>query len=325
MKKETLKYKLTNWLLTIGFAAVIGTVAIGNSQVEKYNKTEAYTVQKAQESVTFTKEELNNCSYSYLTYSLSENYTLTDNYILYNNNTFSYHSNDNTNIEFDASNGYYIVYSFTQYNFTMFDSDDLAQTFEYSLTIYSSFFAENMQKSVTLSASQLNNNTYDFIANKLNDISSDPQLQNTYVIYNNNIYMFDEFSNGDYIIFSNIDNESQIVFYLDISITETYGKWFYWLDDNTSFTNSITIYSTYIADNINAPFDDGSDIIGGITSGMGLISALATTFLNGFTGLFYVNGQLTNFAIYSLVMLGVAICFAVIKLCMNVLRSNTGA
>ena len=40
----------------------------------------------------------------------------------------------------------------------------------YSLTIYSSFFAENMQKSVTLSASQLNNNTYEYFSNKLDNL-----------------------------------------------------------------------------------------------------------------------------------------------------------
>lgn len=75
----------------------------------------------------------------------------------------------------------------------------------------------------------------------------------------------------------------------------------------------------------------GAAIIDAIKSGLGLITDLATEFLNGFGKLFWdatANegaGALTTFSLFALVMLGVAITFAVVKLCLNVIRSNTGA
>ena len=74
----------------------------------------------------------------------------------------------------------------------------------------------------------------------------------------------------------------------------------------------------------------GAQIIDAIKAGLGLISDLASEFLSGFTTLFWDatagngNGALTTFGMYSLVFLGIAITFSVIKLCLNVLRSNTG-
>lgn len=74
----------------------------------------------------------------------------------------------------------------------------------------------------------------------------------------------------------------------------------------------------------------GSAIIQAIKDGLGLIADLAGEFLSGFTTLFWDatansgSGALTTFGTYSLVFLGVAITMAVIKLCLNILRSNTG-
>ena len=75
----------------------------------------------------------------------------------------------------------------------------------------------------------------------------------------------------------------------------------------------------------------GEAIINAIKSGLGLISDLASEFLTGFSTLFWdatANsgaGGLTTVANFCLVFLGVAITMAVIKLCLNLLRSNTGA
>lgn len=75
----------------------------------------------------------------------------------------------------------------------------------------------------------------------------------------------------------------------------------------------------------------GSAIIDAIKSGLGLIGDLASEFLNGFTTLFWDatansgNGALTVFGQYALIMLGVAITFAVVSLVMRVIRGNTGA
>lgn len=74
----------------------------------------------------------------------------------------------------------------------------------------------------------------------------------------------------------------------------------------------------------------GSAILDAIRSGLGLMSDLAGEFLTGFTTLFWdatANsgaGALTVFGTYSLVMLGIAITFAVISLVFNVIRNNAG-
>lgn len=74
----------------------------------------------------------------------------------------------------------------------------------------------------------------------------------------------------------------------------------------------------------------GAAIIDAIKSGLGLIGDLASEFMTGFGTLFWDttansgSGALTSFGTYSLVFLGIAITMSVIKLCFNVLRSNTG-
>lgn len=75
----------------------------------------------------------------------------------------------------------------------------------------------------------------------------------------------------------------------------------------------------------------GSAIIQAIKDGLGLIGDLAKEFLDGFTALFWDatansgSGALTTFGTFALVMLGVAITFAVVKLCLNIIRGSTGA
>lgn len=75
----------------------------------------------------------------------------------------------------------------------------------------------------------------------------------------------------------------------------------------------------------------GAAIIDAIKSGLGLISDLAGEFMDGFQTLFWdpaANsnaGGLTTFATFCLVMLGISVCFAVVKLVLNIIRGNTGA
>lgn len=74
----------------------------------------------------------------------------------------------------------------------------------------------------------------------------------------------------------------------------------------------------------------GAEIINAIKSGFTLIGDLAENFLTAFTTLFWDStanqgaGALTTFGTWSLIMLSIAICFSVIMLAFNVLRSNTG-
>ena len=108
-------------------------------------------------------------------------------------------------------------------------------------------------------------------------------------------------------------------------------------DNNTTFEHDLILASGGTAYNaikaaVELDYDAnyvehsiGLDTIAGIASGLGLTTSLASEFLNGFTSLFWVNNQLTNFAIFSLIMLGIAITFAVVKLIMALIRSNTGA
>lgn len=74
----------------------------------------------------------------------------------------------------------------------------------------------------------------------------------------------------------------------------------------------------------------GNEIISAITSGLGLITDLASEFLTGFGALFWNEtanegaGGLTSLATFGLIMLGVSITFAVVKLVLNLIRGNTG-
>ncbi len=75
----------------------------------------------------------------------------------------------------------------------------------------------------------------------------------------------------------------------------------------------------------------GTNVINAIKSGLGLIGDLAGEFMSGFSTLFWDStanqgaGALTDFATFALIMLGVAVSFAVVKLVLNIIRSNTGA
>lgn len=71
----------------------------------------------------------------------------------------------------------------------------------------------------------------------------------------------------------------------------------------------------------------GDAIIEAIGSGLGLMSDLTGEFLNGFTTLFWNadTQTLSTFGTFALIFLGISITFAVVKLCLNILRSNTGA
>ena len=74
----------------------------------------------------------------------------------------------------------------------------------------------------------------------------------------------------------------------------------------------------------------GSAIIDAIKSGLGLMSDITKELLNGFTNLFWVEGagdtagRLTVLGTFALVFLGITITFAVVRLALNLIRSNTG-
>ena len=75
----------------------------------------------------------------------------------------------------------------------------------------------------------------------------------------------------------------------------------------------------------------GNAILEAIRTGLGLISDIAKQLLSGFTTLFWEaptteggTGQLTILGNFALIFLGIAISFAVVKLALNLIRTNTG-
>ena len=74
----------------------------------------------------------------------------------------------------------------------------------------------------------------------------------------------------------------------------------------------------------------GTAIIDAIKSGLGLIGDLAHEFMTGFQSLVWdptANsnaGGLTSFATFALVMVGISVSFAVVRLVLNLVRGNTG-
>lgn len=74
----------------------------------------------------------------------------------------------------------------------------------------------------------------------------------------------------------------------------------------------------------------GAAIISAISSGLGLAGDLAEEFLTAFGTLFWdasANtgaGALTVFGTWSLVMVGISVCFACITTVLSLVRSNTG-
>ena len=72
----------------------------------------------------------------------------------------------------------------------------------------------------------------------------------------------------------------------------------------------------------------GAAVIEAIQSGLGLMGDICKELLNGFSTLFWDassgSGALTTLGMFSLIFLGISITFAVVKLALNLIRSNTG-
>lgn len=71
----------------------------------------------------------------------------------------------------------------------------------------------------------------------------------------------------------------------------------------------------------------GNAIIEAIKSGLGLMTNIANEFMSGFSLLIWdsSSNSLTTFGNFALIFLGVSITFAIVKLCLNLIRSKTGA
>lgn len=190
---------------------------------------------------------------------------------------------------------------------------------------------------IELSADELNNYTFSNLQNYLIDnysiLNSDMFYMDSYIIYNSVQYNGSGITSNGHLTFigptANLtmefgDNAKWHNYDNNVEQNYEYSIVYHLKSDVYSgFKNAIKLD---IQANQNPSSSGmGTQIIGTIGEGLGLISDLASEFLTGFTTLFYQNGALTNFAIFSLVMLGIAITMAVIKLVLSILRSNTGA
>lgn len=68
----------------------------------------------------------------------------------------------------------------------------------------------------------------------------------------------------------------------------------------------------------------GGQIITSIASGLGLIGNLVNEFSNGFKAIFWTGSEITSFGTFALIMLGISISFAVIKLVLYIIRNKSG-
>ena len=71
----------------------------------------------------------------------------------------------------------------------------------------------------------------------------------------------------------------------------------------------------------------GNAIIEAIKSGLGLMTNIVSEFSKGFSSLIWDSSSnaLTTFGNFALIYLGVSITFAIVTLCLNLIRSKTGA
>lgn len=185
---------------------------------------------------------------------------------------------------------------------------------------------------ITFTPNELNNYTWVNLASVFAENIENQVTSLSYVVYNGNTYTYDEYQievddtyvsyqNGnDYIYFSSSDywtnniNDEQIQF--------EYNLTWYYSELYEDFVDAIELDIQ-----ANTPESMGEQIIDTITSGLGLIGDLAQEFLTGFSKILWdaEHTKLTDFALFSLIMLGVTVSFAVIKLVLNIVRSNTGA
>ncbi|NLD79423.1 MAG: hypothetical protein GX641_03765, partial [Mollicutes bacterium] len=148
------------------------------------------------------------------------------------------------------------------------------------------------------------------------------------LIKNNQNYWYVEFEENNYIgVNGNTENVIEEMLYIADNIYNITGVAYDEIGiTQFTITHDTTIYSfnidllPYLTD-----ITQGGQIIGSIASGLGLIGNLTNEFLTGFTYLFWQNESLTSFGGFALVMLGVSVSFAVVKLVLFIIRNKSGS
>lgn len=180
----------------------------------------------------------------------------------------------------------------------------------------------NNNFSYCFSSSNTFDNTYRIILDFQENVSSLPTEEMALNVYYNSsryIFYFETYVNNNYIVFS-----------YDSVISSTSANLPHFTIDFTAVSlgaNSYTLNNVYIAKQTSSltPIS-GTSITDAITSGLGLMGDITTNFKNGFSSLIWNSekNSLTTFGNFALIFLGVSITFAIVKLCLNLIRSKTG-
>lgn len=147
----------------------------------------------------------------------------------------------------------------------------------------------------------------------------------------NNLLLTINLPNGSYGYAYNSKVDNYLIFSNDAYDTDVSNYYTARIDFSTGITfdtNQLVIKQIYYAQTTDSFTSiDGNSIISSITSGLGLMGDITTNFKNGFSALIWNSEQnsLTTFGNFVLIFLGVSITFAIIKLCLNLIRSKTGA
>lgn len=324
-ENKSIKSKLLTWVATILLGALVGVGAFLSTFSPRYQKSSAYSIDLSTESITFSVDELNNNRFQYLANqvnSLSNGSVFANSYITYNSFTFNFdefEKNDYLSFYSSSNETYiYLGLDFTgtvsDYGYGQFIYESLEYSFTDSMILYGEWFVNNIQepKSVTLTASELNNNHYVYLAEQLSllDEYDIILLQDSYIVYNGEQFDFNElasdfvgFDNGSYGIWFNFDNEHTGEF----SLEDTYN----------SFSDSITIYSDWIVDNLYAPNSPSTwldDIIALLTGGIVGLSGGIGSGVSTFVGDIFISNNALS------VMGGMIVVFAGISLAIGLCR-----
>ena len=205
-------------------------------------------------------------------------------------------------------------------------------------------YIDNANDTITITAWELNNNSYDVLKDNIQNPTEYENfyeyLPDTGIKYKNTYYRnasieendSDEENPYNYLIYFNVNDNYKIITFN----ADNEGKWKYTVtnpspETDYPFTEDIEIGDPdwfYRDLMFKKASTDGiaEEITTDIKSGLTLIRNLATAFLAGFTGIFWntTTSSLTVFGSFALIMLSVAIVFAIIKLVLNIARSNTG-
>lgn len=355
--KESRKHKLKVWLATLGVALFSGLVAVGVFATQSYKKSNAVSYDDNNYRATFSIDEIKyifSNLYSFFNSNqvdgqIQINYSLT--YLDLNNgntqvsydlgygygvlpqsNLNGYYTYDEEQLDYIylCEDGHFyrdfegLVFPFDDYLVSS-NSTFVSFVVEAGVDSYAGFknaieldIQANTIEPFVLSAYDLNNKTYGYLADKLFN-AAETEFTGSYVIYDGVRYNFSYLEEGE-LGFMNTDTNLGIYFVLSNSS---------WNNDfGGSFTHDLYIYSDFIKENIYAPMDTNgfisildtivSILTGGIVGVSAGVGAGVSTLVSD---IFITNNTLSVFAGMIVVFAGISLAIGLSRWIMNFLTS----